>query len=110
MSHQQSTPPPPRPPGVSAGYQRWAGALVRLAVGLGVLVAVALVVSFVLLARADADQDRAAEGYLAMFLWFGIVAVTPVLLAAGIVGRAMRERVRRTRSAGGQPSSDGHPR
>jgi hypothetical protein len=50
---------------------------------------------------ADADVDNAAYGYLAMFLWFGIAAAIPVVLAVGIPGVVMR---RRLRQAGTTPS------
>ena len=92
---------PLRAPGVSVGYRRWAGILVWGAIVIAVLMVVALVVSVVLLVKADADVDNAAYGYLAMFLWFGIVAAIPVVLAVGIPGVVMRRRVRQ---AGTTPS------
>ncbi|WP_327686125.1 hypothetical protein [Streptomyces sp. NBC_00467] len=49
----------------------------------------------VFLVKADADD--AAYGYLALFLWFGIAAATPVLLALGIPAIAMTRRVRQER-------------
>ncbi len=88
---------PPQAPGVSAGYRRWAGILVWLAIIIAVLMVVAFVGSLVLLAVADADVDNAAYGYLAMFLWFGIVAAIPAVLAVGIPGLVMRRRVRADR-------------
>lgn len=95
---------PPRTWGVSAGYRRWAGVLSRLAIIIAVLVVVAFVASLVLLVQADADVDNAAYGYLAIFLWFGIAAAIPVLLAVAIPGAVMTRRVRRQGQAGGPPS------
>jgi hypothetical protein len=94
---------PPQARAVSAGYRRWAGILVWLAIIIAVLMVVAFVVSFVLLAVADADEGNAAYGYLAIFLWFGIIAAIPVLLAVAIPGAAMRRRVRQQRQAGITP-------
>jgi hypothetical protein len=94
-------PPQARP--VSAGYRRWAGILFWLAIIVGVLMVVSFVVSFVLLALADADERNAAYGYLAIFLWFGIAAAIPVLLAVGIPGAIMTQRVRQERKAGITP-------
>lgn len=37
---------------------------------------------------------KASHGYLAIFLWFGITAAIPVLLAVGIPGVVMTRRVR----------------
>lgn len=85
---------PPQAREVTAGYRRWAGILTWSAIVVGVLLAVALVVSIVLLVRADQDVDDAAYGYLAVFLWFGIAAGVPVLLALAIPGVLMRRRVR----------------
>ncbi|MFC8827713.1 hypothetical protein ACFT9I_20500 [Streptomyces sp. NPDC057137] len=97
---------PPQAPGVSAGYRRWAGILIWLAIIIAVLVVVAFVVSLVLLAQADADADagKGAYGYLAIFLWFGIAAAIPVLLAVAIPGALMTRRVRQQRQAGITPS------
>ncbi|WP_420031487.1 hypothetical protein ACN2WE_00835 [Streptomyces sp. cg28] len=50
--------------------------------------------SIAFLVKADADVDAAAYGCLALFLWFGIAAATPVLLALGIPAIIMRRRVR----------------
>jgi hypothetical protein len=58
---------------------------------------VAFVASIVFLVKADADVDNAAYGYLAIFLWFGITAAIPVLLALGIPAIVMTRRVRRAR-------------
>jgi hypothetical protein len=91
-------PPQARP--VSAGYRRWASILIWLAIIIAVLMVVAFVASFVLLAYADADTRNAAAGYLAIFLWFGIVAAIPVLFAVAIPGAVMRRRVRWQRQAG----------
>jgi hypothetical protein len=94
---QPYTPQPYAPPHareVSVTYRRWANVLVWAAAVIAVLVVVALVASFVLLAQADADVDNAALGYLAIFLWFGIVAAVPVLLGIGIPGLVMKRRVR----------------
>jgi hypothetical protein len=55
------------------------------------------VASFVLLAQADADPGNSGLGYLAIFLWFGIIATVPVLLAVGIPALVMGRRVRRQR-------------
>lgn len=55
---------------------------------------VAFVASIAFLVRADADVNDAAHGYLALFLWFGIAAAMPVLLALGIPGIVMTRRVR----------------
>ncbi len=62
---------------------------------------VALVASFVLLAVADSSPSggAAAYGYLAIFLWFAITALFPVLLGTGIPGIVMTRRVRRTPQA-----------
>ncbi|WP_231905649.1 hypothetical protein [Streptomyces davaonensis] len=57
--------------------------------------AVAFVISIVLLVLAEADADNSAYGYLALFLWFGIVAAIPVLLALAIPGVVMTRRARR---------------
>ena len=89
MSDQQPA------PGVSAGYRRWAGVLVRTASVIALLMGVAFVVSLVLLALADAEEGHAAYGYLAVLLWFGIAAAVPVLLAVAIPGAVMTRRVRR---------------
>ncbi|MFJ4467289.1 hypothetical protein ACIP2X_07210 [Streptomyces sp. NPDC089424] len=56
--------------------------------------AVAFVASIVFLVKADADVDNAVYGYLAVFLWFGIAAAIPVLLAVGIPAIIMMRRVR----------------
>ncbi|PRX96168.1 hypothetical protein CLV72_108174 [Allonocardiopsis opalescens] len=61
---------------------------------------VAFVVSIVFLVRADANVDDAAYGYLALFLWFGIAAAFPVLLALGIPAAVMTLRVRRHKRLG----------
>ncbi|RAY13475.1 hypothetical protein DPM19_20685 [Actinomadura craniellae] len=95
---------PPQAPAVSAGYRRWAGVLLGLAIIIAVLMVVAFVVSIVLLALADADTRNAAYGYLAIVLWVGIAAAIPVLLAVAIPGVAMRRRVRQQRRAGIIPS------
>lgn len=89
---------------VSAAYRRWAGVLVSLAVAIAALMVVALVTSFVLLAEADADSAKGAHGYGAIFLWFGIAAMTPVLAAVGIPGVVMMRRVRQQRRAGSTPA------
>ena len=86
---------PPQARAVSAGYRRWANVLVWIAAVIAVLVVVGFVVSLVLLAQADADSGSGAFGYLAIFIWFGIVAAIPVLLAVGIPGLVMKLRVRR---------------
>ncbi|MEV7990633.1 hypothetical protein AB0O67_01610 [Streptomyces sp. NPDC086077] len=95
--------PLPGPPGwygpppfqeVSAGYRRWSGVLLWLAITVAGLMVVALVASIVFLMKADADVDDAAYGYLAVFLWFGIAAAIPVLLALGIPAIIMTRRVR----------------
>ncbi|MEV6787681.1 hypothetical protein [Streptomyces sp. NPDC051098] len=54
----------------------------------------AFVASVVFLMKADADVDDAAYGYLALFLWIGIAAAIPVLLALGIPAIVMTRRVR----------------
>ncbi len=56
--------------------------------------AVALVVSVVLLVRADQDSRHAGFGYLALILWVGIAAGVPVLLALAIPAARMRRRLR----------------
>ncbi len=48
---------------------------------------------------ADADSGGGALGYLAIFIWFGIVAAIPNLLAVGIPGLVMKGRVRRQAQA-----------
>jgi heme/copper-type cytochrome/quinol oxidase subunit 2 len=109
MSDQQPIPHPARMPAayappqarrVSAGYRRWAGVLVWLAIIIAVLMVVAFVTSFVLLAKADADTRDAAYGYIAIFLWFGIIAAIPVLLGVAIPGVIMTRRVRRQQRSG----------
>ena len=85
---------PPRFHVVSAGYRRWAGILLWLAIAVAGLMVVAFVASIVFLVKADADVDNAAYGYLALFLWFGIAAAIPVLLALGIPAIVMTRRVR----------------
>ncbi|MFJ4836410.1 hypothetical protein ACIP79_41935 [Streptomyces sp. NPDC088747] len=92
---------PPHLPEVSAGYRRWAGVLLWLAITLASLMVVALVASIVLLVKADAAADDAAYGYLALFLWFAIAAATPVLLALGIPAIVMTRRVRQQERLGG---------
>ena len=119
MSDQQPAPYPaqtpgapqayvaPQAPAVSAGYGRWANILVWVAAVIAALVVVGFVASFVLLAQADAgggSGGSGALGYLAIFIWFGIVAAIPVLLAVGIPGLVMKLRVRRQRQA---QASDG---
>lgn len=99
----------PGPPGlygrprfqeVSTSYRRWAGVLLWLAIAVASLTAVAFVASIVLLVKADADVDNAAYGYLAIFLWFGIAAAIPVLLALGIPAVVMTRRVRQQKRLG----------
>jgi hypothetical protein len=107
---QRPTPGPwPGPPGgygpprfqeVSAGYRRWAGVLLWLAIAVAGLMVVAFVASIALLVKADADVDNAAYGYLVLFLWFGIAAAFPVLLALGIPAIVMTRRVRRQERLG----------
>ena len=101
--------PLPGPPGgygppqfheVSAGYRRWARVLLRLAITVAALMAVAFVASIVFLVKADADVDNAAYGYLALFLWFGIAVATPVLLALGLPAIVMTRRVRQQERLG----------
>ncbi|MFI6693088.1 hypothetical protein ACIBLA_15220 [Streptomyces sp. NPDC050433] len=60
--------------------------------------------SLVLLAQADSDVGNAAYGYLAIFLWFGIAAAIPVLLAVAIPGVVVTRRARQQRQAGITPS------
>ncbi|MFD9499927.1 hypothetical protein [Streptomyces sp. NPDC060035] len=84
----------PQARGVSAGYRRWASILLWLAIIIAVLMVVAFVVSLVFLVQADKDVGNASYGYLAIFLWFGIAAAIPVLLAVGIPGAVMTRRVR----------------
>ena len=96
-SYPAQQPAAPRP--ISPAYRKWATAFVWIAVILLAFVVVALVASFVLLGLANASSDAAAYGYLAIFLWFAIFAVFPVLLGAGIPGLVMRARVRRTPQA-----------
>ncbi|UUU36825.1 hypothetical protein JIX56_47485 [Streptomyces sp. CA-210063] len=115
MSEQQPAPHPAQMPGapwayappqawpVSAGYRRWAGILIWLAVIIAVLMVVAFAVSVVLLVKANADTRNAAYGYLAIVLWVGIAAAIPVLLAVAIPGAAMTRRVRQQRQAGITP-------
>ena len=79
---------------ISAGYRRWAGVLLWLAIALAGVMVVAALASIAFLVKADTDVDAAAYGYLALFLWFGIAAATPVLLALGIPAIIMRRRVR----------------
>ncbi|MFD7023650.1 hypothetical protein [Promicromonospora sukumoe] len=92
-------PPVPRP--ISPAYRRWATAFVWIAVILLAFEVVALVASFVLLALADTSPSggAAAYGYLAIFLWFAVAALFPLLLGAAIPGIVMTRRVRRTPQA-----------
>ncbi|RDD85255.1 hypothetical protein DVZ84_30510 [Streptomyces parvulus] len=91
---------PPRFQEVSSSYRRWAGVLLWLAIAVASLMAVAFVASIVLLAKADADVDNAAYGYLAIVLWFGIAAAILVLLALGIPAVVMTRRVRQQKRLG----------
>ncbi len=91
---------PPRFQEVSAGYRRWAGVLLWLAIAVAGFMVVAFVAGIVFLVKADADVDDAAYGYLALFLWFGIAAATPVLLALGIPAIVMTRRVRQQERLG----------
>ncbi|WP_235989429.1 hypothetical protein [Streptomyces ureilyticus] len=91
---------PPRYQEVSAGYRRWAGVLLWLAIAVAGLMVVAFVVSIVFLVKADADVDNAAHGYLALFLWFGIAAAIPVLLALGVPAIVMKRHVRQQERLG----------
>lgn len=105
MSDQQQAPYPAQEPlapqPISPAYRKWATALVWIAVILLAFVVVAVVASIVLLVVADNSSSggAAAYGYLAIFLWFAIVAVFPLLLGTGIPGLVMRARVRRTPQA-----------
>ncbi|MFI7366897.1 hypothetical protein ACIBO4_32585 [Streptomyces sp. NPDC050149] len=101
-AHTWHAPPQARP--VSTAYRRVAGLLVALAVIIAALMAVAFVMSFVLLAEADADSAKGAHGYGAIFLWFGIAAAAPVLAAVAVPGVVMMRRVRQQRQAGTTPS------
>ncbi|MFE0358670.1 hypothetical protein ACFW2K_37415 [Streptomyces nigra] len=85
---------------MSAGYRRWAGVLLWLAIAVAGLMVVAFVASIVFLVKADADVDNAAYGYLAIFLWFGIAAAIPVLLALGIPAVVMTRRARQQERLG----------
>ncbi|MEU2671584.1 hypothetical protein ABZ622_22505 [Streptomyces sp. NPDC007164] len=91
---------PPRFQEVSAGYRRWAGILLWLAIAVAGLMVLAVLAGIVLLVKADADVDAAAYGYLAIFLWFGIAAAIPVLLALGIPAIVMKRRVRQQERLG----------
>ncbi|MFJ6430840.1 hypothetical protein [Streptomyces sp. NPDC091416] len=86
---------------VSAAYRRWARLLRWLAIVIAALVVVAFVMSLVLLAQADADPAKAAHGYGAIFLWFGIAAAIPVLLAVAVPGVVMTRRVRKEQRQAG---------
>ncbi|MEU8990461.1 hypothetical protein AB0C98_29205 [Streptomyces sp. NPDC048558] len=79
---------------VSARDRRWAGLLLRVTIAIAGLMLVAFVVGIVFLVRADADAGEAAYGYIALFLWFGVAAAVPVLLAFGIPALVMTRRVR----------------
>ncbi|MEB8336203.1 hypothetical protein [Streptomyces endophyticus] len=48
----------------AGSHRRWAGILLWLAIDLAGLMVIAFVVSFVFLAKVDADVDNAAYGYL----------------------------------------------
>ncbi|MGW6273855.1 hypothetical protein [Streptomyces sp. NPDC055060] len=94
---------PPRWQGPGARYRRRASILLGLAFAVAGLMALAFVASLVLLVKADADTNDAAYGYLALFLWFGIAAAIPVLLALAIPAVVMKRRVRQQeRPARGQ--------
>ena len=97
VPHPAGQPPAPRP--ISPAYRKWATALLWIAVILLAFVVVATVASFVLLGLANASSDAAAYGYLAIFLWFAVAALFPLLLGAGIPGLVMTRRVRRTPQA-----------
>ncbi|WP_420032183.1 hypothetical protein ACN2WE_04810 [Streptomyces sp. cg28] len=87
---------------ISDGYRRRATLLTRSALTVGGVMAVAAVISGVLVSQADADTrgGSGAYGYLALFLWFGILAATPVLLAVAVPAAVMTRRVRRSEAAG----------
>lgn len=90
---------PPHGGELSPGYRRWAAILLGLAIGLAVLMAVAVVAGFVLLVLADADRDKQALGYLALVCWAVALIALPLLLGLGIPGLVMTLRVRRERRA-----------
>ncbi|MFQ6395780.1 hypothetical protein ACLMAJ_20225 [Nocardia sp. KC 131] len=90
---------PPQAREVSVAYRRWANILVWIGAVIAGLVVVALVASVVLLAHADADVDNAVYGYLAIYIWVGIIAAIPALLAVGIPGLVMKLRVRQQAQA-----------
>ncbi|WP_329305202.1 hypothetical protein [Streptomyces anulatus] len=93
---------PPRAREVTASYRRWAVVLTWAVAA--VLMAFALVMSIVFLVWADQDTRDAAYGYLALVLWIGIAAGTPVLIAVAISVRNMRRRVREQDRTGNAPS------
>ncbi|MFD7384321.1 hypothetical protein [Streptomyces anulatus] len=94
----------PRAREVTASYRRWAVVL-TWAVGVAAaLMAFALVMSVVFLVWADRDTRDAAYGYLALVLWVGIAAGTPVLIAGAVSVRKMRRRVRQQDRTGNAPS------
>ncbi|MGY0488930.1 hypothetical protein [Streptomyces sp. WG-D5] len=105
--HPAPMPGPPPAARFGASYRRWARILLGLAIVVASLVLVALVASFVLLAKADADVNDAAYGYLALFLWFGIAAAIPLVLALGIPGVLMTRRARQQERA--QAGFPGNP-
>ncbi|MER5946889.1 hypothetical protein ABT127_12570 [Streptomyces sp. NPDC001904] len=92
----------PRRREISDGYRRRATLLTQLALTLGGVMAVAAVISLVLVSQADADTDggSGAYGYLALFLWFGILAAAPVLVAVAVPAAVMARRVRLDEAAG----------
>ncbi|MFH8692106.1 hypothetical protein [Streptomyces sp. CB02115] len=94
----------PRAREVTASYRRWAVILTWAVAVAAVLMAFALVMSIVFLVWADQDTRDAAYGYLALVLWIGIAAGTPVLIAVAISVRNMRRRVRQQNRTGNAPS------
>jgi hypothetical protein len=100
-------PPPPRlaPAAFTRRYRSTAIALIVVPVA---LMAVAGVLSVVLLAYADSDPSRnSAAGYLALFLWGLMIVGGPLLLGAFIPGCVMLGRSNQARvvmrTTGGRP-------
>ncbi|WP_353940992.1 hypothetical protein ABII15_04645 [Streptomyces sp. HUAS MG91] len=106
MSDQRTGPrwgcAPPRDQEISAGYRRRATLLTRFALTVGGVMTVAAVTSLVLVSQADTvtGGGSGAYGCLALFLWFGILAAAPVLVAVAVPAAVMTRRVRRSEAAG----------
>ncbi|MEU6847243.1 hypothetical protein ABZ930_35775 [Streptomyces sp. NPDC046716] len=85
---------PPEDPQITDAYRRRAVVLTRLALVVGGCMAVAFAISVAFLFLADSDSRKSGYGYLAIFIWFGLAVVAPVLLAFAVPASVMTRRVR----------------